>query len=157
VVACLLPERSEAVLRARLARIAAGPASPPPELRAAIAAIAALLAGEPRDLREIALDMSGVPEFQRRVYQAARNIPPGHTLSYGELARELGTPGAARAVGQALGKNPFAPIVPCHRVLAAGGRSGGFSAHGGPRTKLKMLAIERAAIGGQLPLALTSR
>jgi methylated-DNA-[protein]-cysteine S-methyltransferase len=90
------------------------------------------------------------------VYLAARDILAGQTLTYGELARNLGAPGAARAVGQALGKNPFAPIVPCHRVLAAGGRPGGFSAHGGPSTKLKMLAIERAAIGGQLPLGFVS-
>jgi methylated-DNA-[protein]-cysteine S-methyltransferase len=152
VVSSLLPESSEATMRARLRRFAPGPAMPPAELRDAIAAISALLAGEPRDLRGIALDMTGVPDFQRRVYLASRNILAGHTLSYRELARKLGAPGAARAVGQALGKNPFAPIVPCHRVLAAGGRPGGFSAHGGPATKLKMLAIERAAIGGQLLL-----
>ena len=73
----------------------------------------------------------GVPEFHRRVYEATRAIPPGSTLSYGEVAAQIGAPGAARAVGQALGRNPFAIVVPCHRVLAAGGKAGGFSANGG--------------------------
>ena len=93
--------------------------------------------------------MAGVPDFHRRVYEAARRIGPGHTRTYGELAAELGEPGAARAVGQALGANPFAVIVPCHRVLAAGGRGGGFSAPGGVDTKLRLLEIERARIGHQ--------
>jgi methylated-DNA-[protein]-cysteine S-methyltransferase len=154
VVSAQLPVASEHAMRASLSRYAPGPATPPPQIRAAIEAIVALLAGEPRDLADIPLDMSHVPEFPRRVYVAARKISPGETLSYGELARKLGVPGAARAVGQALGRNPFAPIVPCHRVLAAGGKTGGFSAHGGRTTKLKMLAIECAAIGGQLPLGL---
>ena len=83
----------------------------------------------------------------RRDYELARAIPPGRTITYGELAAKLGEPGAARAVGQALGHNPFAPVVPCHRVLAAGSRSGGFSATGGVATKLKMLATEGAQLG----------
>src|SRR5262249_59816909 len=106
-------------------------ASPPPQVRLSIEAIAALLAGEPRDLSAVALDMDGVPDFDRRVYEAARSIAAGHTLSYGELAARLGERGLARGVGQALGRNPFPIIVPCHRVLAAGGRSGGFSANRG--------------------------
>src|SRR5215510_11417458 len=119
-------------------------ASPPPQVRHAIEAIAALLAGEPRDLSAVALNMDGVPEFDRRVYEAARSIAAGHTLSYGELAARLGERGLARDVGQALGRNPFPIIVPCHRVLAAGGKAGGFSANGGVTTKLRMLTIERA-------------
>jgi methylated-DNA-[protein]-cysteine S-methyltransferase len=112
-----------------------------------IAAVQALLRGEAADLSCAVLDWRGVPEFHRRVYEAALAIPPGRTLTYGEVAQQLGEPGAARAVGQALGKNPFAPIVPCHRVLAAGGRAGGFSAPGGTATKLKMLEIEGARVG----------
>jgi methylated-DNA-[protein]-cysteine S-methyltransferase len=154
IVCSLLPGPNEAALRASLSHYAPEPGAPPPAVRAAIDGVVALLAGEPRDLLEAPLDMSRVPDFPRRVYVAARRIPPGETLSYGELARKLGVPGAARAVGQALGRNPFAPIVPCHRILAAGGKTGGFSAHGGRTTKLEMLAIERAAIGGQLPLGL---
>lgn len=117
---------------------------PPPGVAALVEAIQALLQGEKRDLSATPLDYSKVPAFHRRVYEIALQIQPGHVLSYGEIARRLGDPTAARAVGQALGSNPFAPIVPCHRVLAANGRAGGFSAHGGAETKLKMLAIEGA-------------
>ena len=85
--------------------------------------------------------------FNLRVYELARGILPGQTLTYGEVAARLGEPHAARAVGQALGTNPFPIIVPCHRVLAAGGKSGGFSAPGGARTKLRLLEIEGAPLG----------
>jgi len=119
-------------------------AAPPADVRRAIEGIVALLSGEPRDLSSVALDMEGVPELHRRVYQVARTIPPGETLTYGEIARRLGEPRQARAVGQALARNPFAIVVPCHRVLAAGGRTGGFSAPGGTDTKLRILEIEGA-------------
>ncbi len=95
--------------------------------------------------------MDGVPEFHRRVYEAARAIPPGNTLSYGDIAKRAGVPGAARAVGQALGRNPFPIVVPCHRVLAAGGKIGGFSAQGGVETKRRMLEIEGAPLNGATP------
>jgi methylated-DNA-[protein]-cysteine S-methyltransferase len=88
--------------------------------------------------------MEAVPAFHRRVYEIARRIPAGRTLSYGDIAARMGAGRAARAVGQALGRNPFAIVVPCHRVLAAGGRVGGFSANGGIGTKLRMLTIEGA-------------
>ena len=141
-----LPEANERATRARLQQRFPGvrEAEPPPPLRRALAAIAALLRGEARDLSALTLDLTGVPPFHRRVYEAARTIPPGTTLSYGEIATRIGAPGSARAVGQALGRNPFPIIVPCHRVLAAAGRPGGFSAHGGVATKLKLLAIEGA-------------
>jgi len=119
-------------------------AAPPADIRQAIDAIVALLGGEPRDLSSLALDMDGVPELHRRVYEIARTIPPGETRTYGEVARRLGDPRQARAVGQALAQNPFAIVVPCHRVLAAGGRTGGFSAPGGTATKLRILEIEGA-------------
>src|SRR6478609_7886783 len=145
-----LPEASEARTHARLMRRYphAREGLPPPQVRYAIEAIAALLAGEPRDLSAVALDMDGVPEFDRRVYTAARSIAAGNTLSYGELAARLGERGAARDVGQALGRNPFPIIVPCHRVVAAGGKLGGFSARGGVATKLRLLAIEGAPLNG---------
>lgn len=144
-----LPETSAERLRNRMQRSFPGAdeAVPPAFVRAAIARIQALLQGAQDTLEDLPLDMEGVPEFNRRVYAVARAIPPGRTLTYGEVAHRLGEPGAARAVGQALGHNPFAPVVPCHRVLAAGGRSGGFSAEGGAATKLKMLEIERAQFG----------
>jgi methylated-DNA-[protein]-cysteine S-methyltransferase len=121
----------------------------PAAVLAVVTRVTALLAGGRDDLADIALDMAGVPPFHQRVYEVARAITPGRTMTYGEVAAQLGEPGAARAVGQALGHNPFAPIVPCHRVLAAGSQSGGFSAGGGVATKLKMLEAERAQFGGQ--------
>jgi methylated-DNA-[protein]-cysteine S-methyltransferase len=145
VVGVQLPEGGDSATRARMrGRFSdVREAAPPAEVERAIEAIVALLRGEANDLRAIELDMSGVPPFHRRVYEAARTIPPGSTSSYGDVATRLGSPGSARAVGQALGRNPFAIVVPCHRVLAAGGRVGGFSANGGVSTKLRMLAIER--------------
>ncbi len=118
--------------------------SPPPGVQRAAAGIAALLSGESPDLDSITLDMSAVAEFDRWVLEATRRIPRGTTRTYGEIAAQIGDPAAARAVGQALGRNPFPVIVPCHRVLAAAGRPGGFSANGGVATKLRMLAIEGA-------------
>lgn len=148
-----LPEASEAASRARMQRrFPDSPQTePPPEVQSAMAAITALLEGrpgEPRDLTHLPLDMDGVPLFHQRVYELTRRIPPGETLTYGEVASQLGEPGAARAVGQALGANPFAPVVPCHRVLGAGAKGVGFSAHGGTQTKLKMLEMEGARFGG---------
>jgi methylated-DNA-[protein]-cysteine S-methyltransferase len=154
VLGVQLPEAREIETRARLLRRFPGAreASPPPDVRRAVDGIVALLRGEASDLSAVALDMDRVPPFHRRVYEVARTIPPGATLSYGDVAARLGEPGAARAVGQALGRNPFAIVVPCHRVLAAGGRVGGFSATGGVTTKLRLLAIEGARANGTLPL-----
>ncbi|HKW92946.1 MAG TPA: methylated-DNA--[protein]-cysteine S-methyltransferase [Methylomirabilota bacterium] len=150
VVGIQLPEPREAATRGRLLRRYpdAREETPPPAVRRAIEDMTRLLAGERLDLTDVVLDMDGVPEFHRRVYEAARSIPPGATLSYGQIARRLGDPGSARAVGQALGENPFPIVVPCHRVLAAGGRMGGFSAPGGVATKARMLAIEGALLSG---------
>jgi methylated-DNA-[protein]-cysteine S-methyltransferase len=148
VVSVQLPERDMAATRARLLTRSADAREtlPPPGVQRAIDAIVSLLDGESSDLSFVALDMEGVPDFHRRVYEVARTIPPGATLSYGEIAARLGDPGSARAVGQALGRNPFPIVVPCHRVLAAGGRTGGFSARGGTKTKLTLLAIEGAQL-----------
>lgn len=114
---------------------------------AAVSGVTAMLRGQAHDFSTLVLDMRGVPAFHQRVYALALGIAPGQTLTYGELATRLGEPGAARAVGQALGRNPFAPVVPCHRVLAAGDKPGGFSAGGGVRTKLRLLIIEGAMRG----------
>jgi methylated-DNA-[protein]-cysteine S-methyltransferase len=154
VVGIQLPEGRESDTRARLQRRFpdAREAALPSSVRRAVDSIVALLRGEKSDLSAIDLDMGQVPPFHRRVYEVARTIPPGTTLSYGEIAKLLGTPGSARAVGQALGKNPFAIVVPCHRVLAAGGRMGGFSANGGITTKRRLLTIEGGQPGGQIGL-----
>jgi methylated-DNA-[protein]-cysteine S-methyltransferase len=153
IVAVQLPEASEAKTRARLLRYCpeAREMPPSPKVQAAIDDIIALLRGEARDLSAIVLDMTGVPEFDRRVYEMARTIAPGETLSYSDLATRLGDPAAAREVGQALGRNPFPVIVPCHRVVAAAGKLGGFSAPGGAATKRRLLVIE-AAHAPSLPL-----
>jgi methylated-DNA-[protein]-cysteine S-methyltransferase len=154
IVGVQLPEANETATRARLLERfpAAAEAAPPADVRRAQRDIVGLLAGKRSDLSGIALDMDGLAPFQRRVYEAARAIPAGRTLSYGELAMQLGAPGAARAVGQALGRNPFAIVVPCHRVLASGKKTGGFSAEGGVATKLRMLAIE-GVTAGEAPTA----
>lgn len=155
VVAVQLPEADLAGTRARLLKgLSPLPEviDPPDEVQAAIEGVQALMKSEVRDLREVLLDMSRLTAFQRAVYAVARAILPGQTRTYGDIARELGDVGLSRAVGQALGHNPFAPIVPCHRVLAAGNRPGGFSAGGGAATQLRMLAIEGARPSGTAPL-----
>ena len=121
-------------------------AEAPTEVTRAIARIRDLLTGQPDDLADIALDLDGVPDFHRGVYDIARKIPPGQTLTYGDIAKRLGGVELSREVGQALGRNPCPIVVPCHRVLAAGNKPGGFSANGGVETKLKMLRIEGAAV-----------
>jgi methylated-DNA-[protein]-cysteine S-methyltransferase len=144
VVGVQLPETNETAMRARLPRRfpRAHETVPPADVQQAIGAITALLRGEACDLTSVALDMTDVPAFHRSVYAIARTIAPGHTLTYGEIATRLGDRSVARDVGQALGQNPFPIVVPCHRVLAAGGRIGGFSAPGGTTTKWRLLAIE---------------
>lgn len=147
-----LPEADDRTMRERLARrhSPAVEAAPPPAMQRAIDGIARLLAGEAVDLRDVPIDDSTTPEFDRRVYAIARGIGPGETLTYGEVATRLGDAGLARAVGQSLGRNPFAVVVPCHRVLAAGGALGGFSAPGGAATKRRILQIESAHRRGAL-------
>jgi methylated-DNA-[protein]-cysteine S-methyltransferase len=141
-----LPERDDGAVRARLLRRhpRASEAAPPQDVARAIEGIVALIAGELRDLADVALDLNGVAEFNRRVYAVARTIKPGATLTYGAIAAQLGEPDA-RGVGEAMGQNPCPIIVPCHRVVAAGGKTGGFSAPGGAATKRRLLAIEGAS------------
>ena len=146
IVASLLPDASPARLKRR------HPSAQltdelPSHIAHAVDGIRALLAGEARDLSDIALDERGIPGFRRQVHALTRAIPPGQTRTYGEIAAALGQPGAARAVGRAEGDNPFPPIVPCHRVMGAGGEPTGFSAPGGVETKRRMLLIEARAAG----------
>ncbi len=131
------------------ARFGVAEAAPPIFVQEAITAIVSLLSGERADLSFIQVDLDEAGEFERRVYAAARAIPAGETLTYGELAAKIGVPEGAQAVGQALGRNPCPIIVPCHRILAADGKSGGFSAPGGAETKVRMLDIEGARRGAQ--------
>lgn len=146
VIGVHFPEPTDERTRATLSRRfpEAEACEPPPALRDGISHIVALLNGEPADLTGIALDEAAISPFQSRVYAIARRIPPGRTMTYGEIARELGDRLLAREVGQALGRNPYPIIVPCHRVLAAGGKTGGFSARGGVDSKMRLLTIEKA-------------
>jgi len=138
-----LPEGSETATRRRLHRRFPGGAIRPLDGEAATLAATLMdtLAGHARSLDDIVLDLRDVPPFAQRVYQVARSIPRGSTLTYGEVAARLGDPQLAREVGRALGANPFPIVVPCHRVLGTGSL-GGFSAHGGAATKRRLLLLE---------------
>jgi methylated-DNA-[protein]-cysteine S-methyltransferase len=151
IVGTQLPQKDEDGTRACMRRRFPGvpETDPLPEVQDVMRRIRALLEGHREALLDVPLDMTGVPAFHQRVYEITRAIPPGRTLTYGEVAARLGEPGAARAVGRALGHNPFAPVVPCHRVLAAATGPGGFSAEGGVATKLRMLQIEKAQLGSE--------
>jgi methylated-DNA-[protein]-cysteine S-methyltransferase len=144
IVGTQLPEDRAADTARRLADRFDGAtdAPPPANVQRAIDTMVASLRGDADDVEDIAIDLSSLPLFQQRVFAVVRRIPAGETMSYGEVAAAAGSPGAARAVGQALGRNPFPIVIPCHRVLAAGGRIGGFTATGGVSVKAKMLAAE---------------
>jgi methylated-DNA-[protein]-cysteine S-methyltransferase len=140
-----LPDRSRAALAARFNQLADRAAVPlPRELRAIVEAIVAHLRGELQEFAQVRVDLEHASPFERRVYARTRAIPAGETLEYGALAAELGGVGLSRAVGQALGRNPVPLIVPCHRVVRAGGELGGFSATGGAALKRRLLSIEGA-------------
>ena len=151
VTAVQLPEATLEATESRIARKAGSNrrGAPPPEISAIIEKIRKHLQGEVQDFRSVALDLDVQPFF-RQIYEATREIPAGQTRTYGEIAKAVGQPAAAQEVGQAMAKNPVPIIVPCHRVAAAGGKLGGFSAPGGPATKARLLAIEGAPIN--LPL-----
>ena len=102
----------------------------------------AYAAGRPVDFRDVKLDPGPLTAFQRRVLRACHGIPYGETLSYGQLAARAGFPGAARAVGNCMAGNRIPILIPCHRVVRAGGSVGAYSAPGGTRTKRRLLALE---------------
>ena len=150
LVAAWLPETSAARLRGRVAKRLPGASEAVPEnaIAAWVGAITALLRGERTDLRDIPIDDSLLDAFDRRVYAAARTIAPGRVVTYADLAARVGGDATARAVGQSLGRNPFPIVVPCHRIVAASGELGGFSAPGGTTTKRRLLTIEDARLDG---------
>lgn len=154
VLGLQLPEASDESARARMARRFPGftPAEPPAPVVRLIGQVAAHLGGERVDYSAAALALERAGAFETSVYRAALAIPWGETRTYGALAAGLGDPGAAQAVGQALGRNPWPIVVPCHRITAADGRTGGFSAPGGAATKLRLLEIEGALAPETLPL-----
>ena len=147
IVRCQLPEADPARTRARMLQglDSAQEAVPEGIAAEAVAGVRALFAGERTSLAHLSLDWTDIPDLSRRVYELALAIPAGETRTYGDLARDLGDVSLSQAVGHALGRNPFAPIVPCHRILGADGRLGGFSGGEGAKTKLTLLNLERAA------------
>ena len=155
LVALALPERDAAATEKRLIAksASAGKAAPPPEIAQAIAHIQHYCAGERIDFTTVPLDLSAIDPFRRRLYEAMRALGFGETTTYGELAKRTGASDweAARDVGIAMGRNPLPIVVPCHRVLAAGGKLGGFSAYGGTTTKEKLLALEGVHVGAGAP------
>lgn len=140
------PDRLVPAIRRRLPGAEPGP--PDAERQGVVDSIRRLLDGERVDLRHVRLDSTAIEPFNRRVYAVARDIPPGRVLTYATVATRVGAEASARDVGRALGENPFPIVVPCHRVVAANGRLGGFSAPGGAATKRKLLAIEAARLDG---------
>jgi methylated-DNA-[protein]-cysteine S-methyltransferase len=144
VVGVQLPEAREIDTRKRLFQLYpdARELRPPPNVEIAIEGIIALLRGGERDLSEVTLDMTGIPDFNQRVYDFARTIPRGETRTYAEVASALRASGAVYSVAQAIGRNPFMIIVPCHRVLEAGHYADKISPNGGAISKRRLLSIE---------------
>jgi len=165
LVGVWLPMASAGALRARIVQKfpSAQEAEPAGAQADAVARIQQLLATGQADLSPISVDFSRLADFEREVYLVARQVPPGRTITYGEIARKVGQVSDSRRVGQAMGANRWPIVVPCHRVLGADGKAGGFSAPGGLDTKLRLLAIEKARVGDDpglfddLPLAVKPR
>jgi len=153
----VLPGRSRDAVARRLAEsgqaanLAEQAEGAPTFVAALVRAICAYMEGGCVDFRNVPVDLGGIEPFRRDIYEAARQLSFGETTSYGELARRAGHPGLARETGAALGANPVPLVIPCHRVLAAGGRIGGFSAPGGAATKERMLAMEGVRLGPPPP------
>jgi methylated-DNA-[protein]-cysteine S-methyltransferase len=147
-----LPEGDRGATERHLRKTVSQIGSPPPEIEQAIADVHWYLSGRSTDFAAVALDLADVGTFEQKVFAAVRSIRWGETASYGEIAREIGSPHAARAVGQALSHNPIPIIIPCHRVLAKGHRIGGFSAYGGRFTKERLLALEGVRLEEAPPL-----
>jgi len=140
-----LPTKSAEAAQRLLSRRVPGttPGAPTPAVVEAVAAVKRYFEGEKTDFSDVELDLDDQDAFFKQIYAAARQVGWGHTTTYGTLAKQLGTdPETARDVGQAMATNPVPLIIPCHRVLAAGGKVGGFSAPGGATAKMRMLELE---------------
>jgi methylated-DNA-[protein]-cysteine S-methyltransferase len=149
----LRARNAEATQRNLLRRLSgAEPGAPPPQVLEAVTAVKRYFEGEKIDFSAFQLDLDEQDGLYKRIYAAARRVCWGQTTTYGTLAKELGLgPEAARDVGQAMAKNPIPLIIPCHRVLAAGGQVGGFSAPGGSAAKIRMLELEGVHVGPPPP------
>ncbi|MCO5080035.1 MAG: methylated-DNA--[protein]-cysteine S-methyltransferase [Rhizobiaceae bacterium] len=143
----LLPQRDRDAMERKLAAVGGTPAIPPEWVAGVIERLRRYAAGEVVTFDDIPVDLAGVDDFRLAIYDAARELGFGVTTTYGALAATAGHPGLARETGAALGQNPVPIIVPCHRILAAGNKIGGFSAPGGSATKEKLLAMEGVRVG----------
>ena len=143
-------EATERRLRGRSATVVEG--EPTRQIEQAIVDFRTYFSGAQVDFSGIGLDLAGVGAFHRSIYDATRRVGWGETTTYGALAQQAGSPDASRAVGQAMGRNPVPIIIPCHRVLASGGKPGGFSAFGGAVTKQRLLAMEGVHLDGGAPM-----
>ena len=143
-----LPEANAELTESRIARNCGGAQRTelPSQILSISARVLKHLQGDLQDFRDIPVDLHSAGPFVRRVCELTREIPVGRTVTYTDIATKLGRPSLARAVGRALGRNPIPLIIPCHRVMAAHGKPGGFSAYGGRATKAKLLAIEGAVV-----------
>lgn len=142
-----LPQRDRDAMERKLAAGGATPGEPPRHIQAVVEKIELYAAGEAVEFGDVPVDLSKADDFERAIYEAARKLGFGVTTTYGGLAAAAGYPGLARETGAALGKNPVPLVVPCHRILAAGNKIGGFSAPGGSATKERLLAMEGVAVG----------
>ena len=151
LVGVQLPEkdRGQTELRLAVKCHSTNAADVPPWVQSLVSDIQRYLAGQPVDFSAVTVDLDGIDDFRKTLYAALRCVGVGRTVTYGELAKELGLTGweGARDVGEAMGKNPMPVVIPCHRVLAAGNKLGGFSAYGGISTKQKLLALEGVSLG----------
>lgn len=149
-----LPEETPVATEARIAHRSGAPRchDPPAAVSGIAQRMCAYFNGAEIDFADVVLDMRGLSDFNAKTYTALRAFGWGQVTSYGALAKAIGDPGGARAIGAAMGANPWPLIVPCHRVLAASGKIGGFSAHGGRETKRHMLQLERIDADGAAPL-----
>jgi methylated-DNA-[protein]-cysteine S-methyltransferase len=148
-----LPERDPSATEQRLrANSARASDNAPAAIAQVVTHVQRYMKGESIDFAAVVIDLAEIEPFGRTVYEAARAVGWGQTLSYGALARQIGAPGAARAVGRALSRNPVPIIIPCHRILAKGHRVGGFSAYGGTLTKERLLALEGVGVDSGTPL-----
>jgi O-6-methylguanine DNA methyltransferase len=150
-----LPESTSELTELRIARScgATKPSAPPEQIAHIIIRVGKHLNGDIQNFRDVPVDLNSAGPFVQRVCEAARDIPMGKTVTYADLAGSFGRPSLARAVGRALGRNPIPLIIPCHRVMAAHGKPGGFSAYGGRATKAKLLALEGAVVNLCLELS----
>jgi methylated-DNA-[protein]-cysteine S-methyltransferase len=139
-----LPERDNAALLQRMAMADRSARALPSPIAKAVEELERYFRGEEINFSTLRLDLRACGPFRKAVYAATRSVRWGSVATYGEIASVIGSPGAARAVGHALSRNPIAVIIPCHRILAAGGKIGGFSAHGGAEMKARLLEIEGA-------------